>query len=370
MVYGKPAGGKLITPPVLAAALIALGSLFLLAVRYVYGVGAVSDLTDFQAWGVWKVMGVLIGAALVNGGFVTALLVYILNKGQYHRFVGQALLFSFLGYVFAGGALAYDTGRYWGLLNFFIPKYFQPNSVLFEVGLCITAYMMIMGIELAPIILKKFTPEEDGQENWATRITQLLQKVLFLVVGLGVLLPTMHQSGLGGLALIMGDKINPLWQTPFISLFYVISSVAMGIAVVIAVECTLAHRATFKNKEYIELLTSLAKIWRNIAVVLVVFRWVEIIRVGGLARAFEFRFETAFFWLEMGLVLFSAFLMTKPRNLTSPRMLFIAAVLLLSGGSLYRLNTYIIGFPRHPTIPIFRRWRNLLSPSACFASNC
>ena len=37
--------------------------------------------------------------------------------------------------------------------------------------------------------------------------------MLFLVIALGTLLPSMHQSSLGSLLVVFGSQINPLWQT-------------------------------------------------------------------------------------------------------------------------------------------------------------
>ena len=91
MDHEKALGGKILTGPVAFLMLLFFICAYFLIIRYINGIGPVSNLTDTQSWGIWKVIGVLVGAALVNGGYVTALLVYIINKGQYHRFVRQAV---------------------------------------------------------------------------------------------------------------------------------------------------------------------------------------------------------------------------------------------------------------------------------------
>jgi Ni/Fe-hydrogenase subunit HybB-like protein len=50
---------------------------------------------------------------------------------------------------------------------------------------------------------------------------------------LGVTLSTLHQSSLGTLFLIMSERLHALWYTPIIPLFFFISSVAAGLAMVI-----------------------------------------------------------------------------------------------------------------------------------------
>jgi Ni/Fe-hydrogenase subunit HybB-like protein len=348
MDHEKALGGKIFTGPVAFLLLLFLVCAYYLVVRYVNGIGPVTNLTDHQSWGIWKVVGVLVGAALVNGGYVTALLVYILNKGQYHRFVRQAVLFSLLGYTFAATSLVYDTGRYVNLLNFFIPRYMQPNSALFEVGVCITAYIVILGIEFLPSLLEKFMPEGMKSGNFAANLHAFLNKVLFLTVAFGVLLPTMHQSGLGALAFLMGQKISPLWQTPWISFLYVVSSVFMGVCIVVIVDI-LYHPKSLRKAEYVGFLKTLLKIGSYVAIFWIVFRFVEVIRNGGAGNLFDVGFEFFFFWAEMILVVIGMIMIRK----TNARSLFSGAVLMLTGGLLYRINTYIIGFEGAPGVTYF-----------------
>lgn len=367
MSHEKPTGGALFTPPIAFLSCLFMISAYFLILRYINGIGYVSNLTDHHAWGVWKVLGVLVGAALVNGGYITAFVVYILNKGQYHRFVRMAVLFSLLGYSFAGASLAYDVGRYVGLLNFFIPKYWQPNSVLFEVAICIMAYIVILAIEFLPSILEKLMPEGSSSKNLAGNIHRFLNKILFFTVAFGVLLPTMHQSGLGGLAVLFGQKLSPLWQSPFISLLYLISSIYMGLCVVVAVECWVLGEKGLKNKDHINLLGNLIKIARIVAIVYVLFRWFEVIRGGGTGKAFEFGIDAASFWLEWILILIGIYFISKKQSQTNPKMIFISAVFMLAGGLLYRINTYIIGFHPAPGVTYFPSFPELMISVGMFA---
>lgn len=345
MEHAKPLGGKYFTPPVLFLSALFLIAAYFLALRYINGIGYIANLTDQQSWGVWKVFGVLIGAAFVNGGYVTAFFVYIMNKGQYHRFVRQAVLFSLLGYSFAAFSLVYDTGRYVNLLNFFIPKYMQPNSALFEVGVCITAYIVILLIEFLPPFLEKFMPER-GAHNLAGALHGFLNKVLFLTVAFGVVLPTMHQSGLGALALLFGQKLSPLWQTPLISLLYVISSIFMGFCIVAALD--IVYTGSFKSKQYVNLLGTMMKVAIWVAVLYIVLRWVEVARNGAIGLAFKFDLEANFFWLEWILILIGIFYVRNENARKNPKNLFKGATFMMTGGLLYRLNTYIIGYESVP----------------------
>jgi Ni/Fe-hydrogenase subunit HybB-like protein len=360
----KPVEARIITLPALVLTVLFLISAYFLVLRYIGGIGPVSNLTHNQSWGLWKVIGVLVGAALVNGGYVTAFVVYIMNRGQYHRFVRQAVLFSLLGYGFAGLSLAYDTGRYVNLLNFFIPKYMQTNSVLFEVGVCITAYIVILFIEFLPAVLEKFMPEGKDSKNWAASIHSFLNKILFLTVGMGVVLPTMHQSGLGGLAVLFGNKLSPLWYSPALSLLYVVSSIFMGFCVVVAVECWTA--SSYNRKVDAKLMGTLLKMAKYVAVLYVLIRWVEIIRMGGVGAAFDFGLEAGSFWLEW-ILLILGFYFARNSALTSLKSVFYGTSLLLASGLLYRINTYIVGFEGSPGVTYFPSFPELMISVGMFA---
>ena len=76
------------------------------------------------------------------GGYAMAILVYVINKGEYHPLVRPALLASMFGYTLAGVSVMFDIGRYWQAYNLFLPKYANPNSIMFEVALCIALYSL------------------------------------------------------------------------------------------------------------------------------------------------------------------------------------------------------------------------------------
>ena len=59
---------------------------------------------------------------------------------------------------------------------------------------------------------------------------------------MGVVLSTLHQSSLGALFLLAKDKINPLWYSPYIPLYFFVSSIIAGLSMVIF-ESGVSHRA-------------------------------------------------------------------------------------------------------------------------------
>ena len=92
----KALGGKLLTKPFwVLLALVMIAGMLLLK-RFMFGIGAVTNLSDGYPWGIWIVYDVLVGTALGCGGYSIALLVYIFNKGEYHPLVRSALMTSVL----------------------------------------------------------------------------------------------------------------------------------------------------------------------------------------------------------------------------------------------------------------------------------
>jgi len=218
-----PLRRNLVTPTTLVLAALAAIGLYFVAQRFVLGLGAVTHLNSGYPWGMWVVVDVVIGTAFGCGGFAMALLVYIFNRGEYHPLIRPALLGGLFGYTLAGFAVVIDLGRYWQAYNLLLPWYAQPNSVMYEVALCVMAYVTVLWIEFSPAFL----------ERWGiVGVKRVLERWMFVIIALGVLLPAMHQSSLGSVLLVMGSKLSPLWFTLWLPVLFVVSALAMGHGVV------------------------------------------------------------------------------------------------------------------------------------------
>ena len=178
-------GGRILTKPFLVlAAIWILGSMYGIQRFFMDGMGAVSNLNGGYAWGIWVVYDVVVGTAFACGGYALAIAVYIFNKGKYHPMIRSALLASLLGYAMGGFGAFFDMGRFWQFYEIFLPQNWNFNSVMIEVGLCVATYIIVLTLEFAPAVLEKF-----GLKN----LQEKLNKVLFFLIALGVLLPTMSQ---------------------------------------------------------------------------------------------------------------------------------------------------------------------------------
>ena len=328
-----PLGGSLVNAVTLTCGVLIALMVAVLAVRFLFGLGAVTGLNDGYPWGIWVVVDVVIGSAFACGGFSVAMLVYIFNRGEYHPLVRPALLASLLGYTLAAAGVIFDLVRWWNVWNMFWPGSINPNSVMFEVAVCITLYVIVMWIEFSPTFL-----EHAGKVEARKKVG----KAMFFFIALGTVLPMMHQSSLGTLLVVMGVQIHPLWQTPLQPLLYLLTAITMGYAVVLFESC-LASSAE-RRKIEMHMLTPLAKIMLGFLAVYLVIRVGDIVVRGALGKAFVPSIEALMFWLEMACCIAPLILIGAETNRRNPAKLFLAGVLLMLGGALLRLNGFLIGY--------------------------
>ncbi|MBI2389158.1 MAG: Ni/Fe-hydrogenase cytochrome b subunit [Deltaproteobacteria bacterium] len=328
-----PVGGRIWNRFTAGLAALVLVMCAVLAMRFIRGIGAVTNLNDGYPWGLWIAYDVVVGSALAAGGFTVAFLTYILNRGEYHPAVRPALLAALFGYVQAGMSVFFDIGRYWEFWHMFWPRYVQVNSVLFEVSLCITTYTLVLFVEFTPVILERF--------GWE-RPRQKINRVLFFFVAVGVLLPTMHQSSLGSLLVIFGPQVHPLYQTQLLPLLFLTSCIGMGLAAVVF-EGTVSALA-FKRHLEQELLGKLIRIGTTLGLAFLVLRIGDCARRGVLGLAFQPTALSLLFWIENVLFLVPALLVATERARRHPQRLFVAACLLAVGGLLYRRSAYLVAY--------------------------
>lgn len=330
----RPLGGNLLTPFTLLLGVLSAIAAVILLYRFFYGLGAVTNLNDGYPWGIWIAYDVVVGSAFACGGYAMALLVYIFNKGQYHPLVRPALLASLFGYTLAGVSVIFDLGRWWNFWHIFWPGYAQVNSVMFEVAVCISAYIVVMWIEFSPTFLEKL-----GMKD----VKQKLNKLLFFFIALGVLLPSMHQSSLGSLLVIFGQQIHPLWQSGMLlPVIYLMTAILLGFAVVIF-EATLSSTGFGRPLET-QVLTPLSKIMFWLLAAYVVLRVLDLVFRGALGGAFAASWQAFWFWVEMAAFVVPLVLLATEEARRSAAKLFAAAVLLMLGGMLLRINGFLVGY--------------------------
>ncbi len=343
MSHYQPLERRIVTMPFLFLGVVALIGLYYLAERFFFGMGSVTNLNGGYPWGIWVVYDIVVGTALACGGYALAVTVYVFNKGQYHPLVRPALLASLLGYALGGIGAFIDMGRWWQFYNIFLPWQMNFNSVMLEVGLCVAAYIMVLMIEFMPTVLEKFKAE---------KLLKMLNKVLFFVIALGVLLPTMHQSSLGTMLVAMGWKIHPLWQTLHLQpLLAVLTAFTMGFAIVVF-EGSLSS-VGFRRRPETHLLSGLGRFIVGLISIYLVIRFGEILINGKFGLIFAGDLASLMFIIETALFVYPLVVLLSPRARENGRLLLWAAVAMLFAGSLYRFNAFLITYDPGPGYSYF-----------------
>ena len=224
------AGKSFFTPFNIIAGFIIIVGLILTVQRFSGGLAKVTNLSDYNPWGIWIGFDLLVGVALAAGGYLTSGAVFLLGMKKYRAAVRPAILTAFLGYVLVVLALTYDVGRPWRLPFPFIEL--GTTSVLFVVGCCVALSLTVLFLEISPAALEWL-----GKDKLRSVVTK---STLFLTI-FGIILFTLHQSSLGALFLMAPSKLHPLWYSPYLPFFFFVSSIAAGLSMVIF-ESTLSHR--------------------------------------------------------------------------------------------------------------------------------
>jgi len=343
-VAAAPVGGRLMTPSIrVLFGVFGLGALVILW-RLFAGLGATTAMNDGYPFGLWIAFDVVTGTALACGGYAVAILVYILNKGKYSPLIRPALLTSALGYTLAGIGVGLDVGRWWGLWK--VPLFFwrwNLHSALLEIALCIMAYVVVLWIELSPFLLEKYKDSDNLTMRRVSRAAlPALKKASIWIIALGVLLPTMHQSSLGTLMLLAGPRLNELWRTPLLPLFFLLTCVSMGYAVVVF-ESAFSSSA-FGRKPEIGMLAGLAGIIAPLQIIVVLLRLADIAMRGALGALFAGDIRSIVLLVELVLFLVPAAMLRSPASRRDLGNLVRASMVMMFAGALYRFDTFLVAF--------------------------
>lgn len=329
------------TPFNLVAGIIIIAGMIVTVLRFSKGLGAVSNLSDYNPWGIWIGFDLMCGVALAAGGYVTSAAVYLFGMKKYHSAVRPAILTAFLGYFFVVIALNYDVGRPWRL-PFPFTVGWGTTSLLFEVALCVALYLTVLFLEFSPAALEWLGYSKT--RKLATRLTIAL--TIF-----GVVLSTLHQSSLGALFLIAPSKLHPLWYSPYLHVFFFVSSVCAGLSMVIF-EGMLSHKAFHDKMDqtYLDEHDGVTLgFGRAASMVLAGYFTIKVV---GLAAGNHWDLLLTpyglWFLVEMiGFILVPCFLYALGSRDRNKKMIRIAAVLTVLGIIINRLNISLIAFNWH-----------------------
>ena len=342
---------KYFTPGIIVISLIAVTGLVFVAMRYLFGLGLVTNLDQFFPWGIWIGLDVAAGVALAAGGFTTAALGHIWHRDKYEVLVRPALLTALLGYTFVALGVVTDIGRWYYIWHPLIM--WNGNSALFEVGMCVMIYLSVLYIEFLPIVTERFI----GRVNLPGFLSMLnkildsllrlldrtLNKFMFVFIIAGVVLSCLHQSSLGTLMIIAGEKMHPLWQTPVLPLLFLLSAFSVGFPMVIME--SLSASKSFGLKPEKDVLTSLSRFVGPILGIYLAAKIGDMFIRESFVYLTELNLASIMFTIEIvvGVVIpLRMFLSSSVRQSTTG--LYIASMLVILGVVLNRFNNFVIAY--------------------------
>lgn len=328
-------------------ALIFGAAFYSIFVRFFYGLGASTHLSDRFPWGLWVGFDVMCGVATAAGAFTLSAAVYVLHLDRYKSLVRSAILTGFIGYLMVICGLMFDLGHPYRIWHPLIM--WNPHSVMFEISWCVTLYTTVLALEFSV-----FLSEGLGWEKYS----RIAHGITVPLVILGVILSTLHQSSLGSLFLIVPYKLYPLWYSPWLPVFFFSSAVALGCAMVI-VE-SFASSKIFKKELELDILSDLG---RALVVALAVYGiarfldltdrhvWYLVIRPG---------FERCMFLAEIILAPIGPLvLLLIPRARKNRLGLFMGASMVVVGFILNRFNVSMTGLVRASGAKYLPSWMEI-----------
>lgn len=345
------ARAPIFTRPFFILLALSLVGIYFIGVRFVKGIGAVSNLSDGYPWGIWVAYDVAIGTAMTCGGYAVSVLIFIRNRGRYHPLVKSGIVISLLGSCLAASSVIVDIGRPWNAYGFFVPTHWQPTSAMFELGLGVLAYVLAQVIEFFPSLLRGVeqvaprllrgvlysgTDPDTGAAIPCPRLPSRLTRLLMVTIVAGIMLPTVHQSALGSLMLIASTKLHPLWHTAFLPMLFLINCIYLGYAMVMleSLVSSLVLERPYQRDE----LAGLARMIPWLTVAWLAIRIGDVIQREQVPAVFHGDFYSGFFLAESFLMAVGSAPLFISENRRSPRWLFITSALMLVGGGIVPLQ--------------------------------
>lgn len=311
----------------------------------------ITNMNDTVPWGLWITID-LSAIALGAGAFTLSAVVYLFGIKRFQPIIRLAVFIGFIGYTSALLTLILDIGRpdrFWHPWVFW-----NIHSVLWEITWCITIYLTIMVFEFLPVVAEaRFF----DRWPWFRRVASLLHGAAPILALLGLMISLLHQSSLGATYGIV--KARPIWFKPSMPILFILSAVAVGSALTMAVafimewimgKRTVPHDILFTIARFCGfglLLYGYLRFWDTVAV-LYYGRTPSVIEAWTLLQeSTPYNFSFWVLELLLGIVLPAIFFLT-PRFNRRPPFLVIGAGLAVMGVIVNRWNVTVSGL----TVPM------------------
>ncbi|MBN1147382.1 MAG: polysulfide reductase NrfD [Anaerolineales bacterium] len=306
----------------------------------------ITNMSDTVPWGLWITID-LSSIALGAGAFTLSAVVYLFGLKRFQPVVRLAVYVGFIGYTSALLTLVMDIGR---PDRFWHPwVYWNVHSVLWEITWCITIYLTIMVFEFLPVVT-----EAKFFDRWpiVRKIAHNLHDFAPLLAVLGLGISLLHQSSLGATYGIV--KSRPIWFKPSMPIMFILSAVAVGPALTMAV-AFVVEWITGKQKIAHDILQTIA---RSSGFALLIYGYMKFWDLAALtyyghtpavAKAMHLLnqqtpYNFSFWILEILLgIIAPAFLFLYPRANRNPAALVLGAALAVIGLIVNRWNVTVSG---------------------------
>ncbi len=377
-----PVEKPLWTPANLAlAAVMALGAISFVA-RFALGLGGATNLSDTWAWGLWIVFD-LVWIAVAAGAFAMAGLIYVFQRKDLYSVGRASVLMGLLSYSFVTVTLLADLGLPWHFYQLALQA--PKHSAMFEVSWCVGLYVTVLAFEFFPVPFERFGMKKamDAWKTWSPvyvalavpLFVWLMSRNLAYTVGAlavfsllafafrakpgqkpvpvmlaiaAVTLSTMHQSSLGSLFLLMPDKLSKLWWSPVMPVYFFLSSIAAGTALMVLVEMWIAK--AFGRKLRVPQLAAMGKVafWSLLAYL--ALRLGDVLVRGQLGLVGGPK--GALFLVEVALLgILPLALLSSAKVRQTPRLLGLGAFLSMAGVVFNRMNVVVFGMELKGALP-------------------
>lgn len=295
--------------------------------RFLYGLGPATHLSDAYPWGMWIGFDVMAGVALAAGGFIVTAAVYIFKLDRFHAVVRPVVLTAFLGYVAVVIGLLFDLGLPWNIWHMIV--FWNPRSALFEVGWCVMLYLTVLALEFFPVPAEEF--------GALARVRRVLLKARLPLVIAGIGLSTLHQSSLGSLFLIMPYHLHPLWYSPLLPVLFLASAIGLGLMMVMFESHFTAY--VYRRRPETEVLAALGGAARWVLLGYLALRLSDLAARGQLGHLWGAGWQVKMFWFEIAVMaVVPAALLFLPKTRNSRAGQWTVAALGVFGVVLNRIN--------------------------------
>ena len=308
--------------------ILACGALFIILLKLLFGLELVTNLSDEWPWGLWVAFDVGILIATAAAGFTLAAIVYVFQIEKFKPLVRPAILIGTLFYTIAALGIFLDLGRSFLIVH---PLWkWQHESIMFEVGWCVMCYLTVLYLEFSHNIFERF------KMKFANKIHHFL----FLpFVFAGICFSFLHQSSLGALFLVAPQQ-HPLWHGPEMGFLFLISAMALGLAVLTIFSVITAK--SWKMTLRMDLLPKIGLIAAFIMVGYLLLRGYDYWHTGNL-KAFEFDNFGIVFLIEVGIgMILPAILLFIPKIRKSLPGLLTCCALIVIGVGINRFMVLIV----------------------------